>query len=314
MNRCLKCYMPLGEKETGYHEKCAKKFFGVKDAPALPYKMSDIEALAKNVLERSVAVPGVQAKLSLDIEGKGSEKRRFTFVGLWGRYILKPPSMNFRALPENEDLTMHLSEALKIKTAEHSLIRMASGELAYITKRFDRTSKGGKLHMEDMAQLTGTLTEDKYKRSSETAAKAIENYSANPGLDIISFFEVLLFSFITGNSDMHLKNFTLLTRSDGMVVYSPAYDMLSVRLAMPEDKEELALTLQGKKSSFKKKDFDQFASGLHINEKALQKIYKRFASSRDKMKELINMSFLPQDMKEDYAALIDERLRRLDLL
>ena len=129
----------------------------------------------------------------------------------------------FQHLPENEDLTMHLAEAFNIPAAMHSLIRLKSGELAYITKRFDRIKKE-KLALEDMCQLTETLTNDKYRSSMEKVGKCIEKYSTRPGLDNLIFFETAIFNFLTGNADMHLKNFALLTTKENDIVLSPAYD------------------------------------------------------------------------------------------
>ncbi|MCL4278905.1 MAG: HipA domain-containing protein, partial [Ignavibacteriaceae bacterium] len=204
----------------------------------------------------------------------------------------------------------HLSELLNINTAEHSLIKLKSGELAYISKRFDRT-KNGKLHVEDVAQLTGTLTENKYRSSMEKVGKVILKYSSYPGIDAIRLFELTLFSFITGNSDMHLKNFSLIRNEDNEIMLSPAYDLLSTKLLIPKDKEDLALPLNGKKNNFKKKDFDLFASQLGINETALKKIYLRFGDLFQEMKTLINKSFLSKEMKEKYFALLDDRRKAL---
>jgi serine/threonine-protein kinase HipA len=270
--------------------------------------MKKIKELAVEALGKSISVPGVQPKLSLDFKGKGGKENRLTIVGLWGRFILKPPFEDYPEMPELEDLTMHLSELLNINTAEHSLSKLKSGELAYISKRFDRI-KNGKLHVEDMAQLTGTLTENKYRSSMEKIGKAILKYSSYPGIDAIRFFELTLFSFITGNSDMHLKNFSLIRNEEDEIMLSPAYDLLSTKLLLPKDKEDLALPLNGKKSNLKKKDFDFFASQLGINETALKKIYTKFGDSFSEMKRFIDRNFLSKEMKEKYIALLDERRR-----
>ena len=155
-----------------------------------------MQELAKEIVIRSVAVTGVQPKLSLTIEKiPGDPKHsRFTIVGLWGDYILKPPSDEYPSMPENEDVTMHLSELFGIPTAAHSLIRLKSGELAYITKRFDR-SKKGKLAMEDMCQLTETLTSDKYESSMEKVGKHIAKFSQAPDWSRLLFFRPHYFAF-----------------------------------------------------------------------------------------------------------------------
>ncbi len=212
--------------------------------------------LAEQVVRSSITVTGVQPKLSLDLEPakQTTLPQRFTIVGLWGTYILKPPTKQYPYLPEVEDVTMHLASLSKIKTVPHSLIRLQNGSLAYLTKRIDR-NKSEKIHMEDMCQLTERLTEHKYDGSYEQIAKAILKFSANPVLDVINFYEQVVFSFLTGNADMHLKNFSLI--KDPLLGYSlaPAYDMVATALVNPSDKEELALTLNGKKRKLKKERF-----------------------------------------------------------
>jgi serine/threonine-protein kinase HipA len=306
MSKCLYCYNKLESDETDFHPACSKKFFGSQFPPLVDLDMKRIKELAVESLGRSISVPGVQPKLSLDFRKEKGKESRLTIVGLWGRFILKPPFEDYPEMPELEDLTMHLSEMLNINTAEHNLIKLKSGELAYLSKRFDRT-KDGKLHVEDMAQLTETLTENKYRGSMEKIGKVILKYSSYPGIDAIRFFELTLFSFITGNSDMHLKNFSLIRNEEDEIMLSPAYDLLSTKLLIPKDKEDLALPLNGKKSNFRKKDFDLFAAQLGINESALRKIYEKFDSSFAEMKQLINKSFLSKEMKEKYIELLDER-------
>jgi len=312
--RCLYCYQPLGEGITDFHPKCSRTFFGTDIPPVLDYNNKQMHELAKEIVIRSVAVTGVQAKLSLTIEKiPGDPKRsRFTIVGLWGDYILKPPAEEFPHLPENEDITMHLSEEFGIPTARHSLIRLKSGELAYITKRFDRI-KDKKLALEDMCQLTETLTEDKYRGSMEKAGKHIAKFSTRPGLDAIHFFETALFCYLTGNADMHLKNFALLTTENNEVVFSPAYDLLCTRLAMPEDKEEMALTINAKKRKLKRSDFDMLARSLNIPEKAISNSYQKFTGKIKEAKKWIDISFLPKKMKAEYNRVITENAGKMDL-
>lgn len=311
--KCLYCYEPISTGETDFHIKCSGKFFGTGKPPQLEFGLKDIEELAIKVLGRSVSVPGVQPKLSVDIESKEKTTgSRLTIVGLWGKFILKPPFDLYPQMPEVEDLTMHLAEIAGIKTAAHTLIRLFSGELVYLSKRFDRINKT-KLHVEDMAQLTGTLTERKYKGSMEKVGKTILEYSDYPVNDLLIFIEVILFSFLTGNADMHLKNFSLLTSKEGEVMYSPAYDLLSTKILLPEDEEELALTLRGKKRKFTREDFDAFALELGINKVSLERVYKRFTAAIPQMLSFINKSFLSNKLKDDYKKLIGERTKRLGI-
>jgi serine/threonine-protein kinase HipA len=172
MNSCLYCYKKLESGETDFHQACSKKFFGSHIPPIVELDMKRIKELAVETLSKSISVPGVQPKLSLDFKKEKGKENRLIIVGLWGRFILKPPFEDYPEMPELEDVTMHMSELLNIKTAEHSLIKLKSGELAYISKRFDRI-KDGKLHVEDMAQLTENLTENKYRGSMERIGKTI---------------------------------------------------------------------------------------------------------------------------------------------
>lgn len=313
-NKCLYCYQENDSGVKDFHPGCSKKMFGTEEPPVLDYSFSEMAKLAEKVISRSVTVPGVQAKLSLHLDKKGGRPSKLTLVGLWGDYILKPPTANYPQLPENEDLSMHLAELFKIKVVPHSLIKLKSGELAYLTKRVDRDQKG-KLHMEDFCQLSERLTEDKYKASMEQVGKLILQYSSNPLLDAITLFEVTVFSFLTGNADMHLKNFSLLDYRTGMTGLSPAYDMLSTRLVIPEkdDNEEMALTLNGKKRNFKLNDFYVFGERLKLTEKQIQNSLNKFSNQLDKVLNFFDFSFLSADFKESYKELIQKRAERLKL-
>lgn len=308
MAKCLYCYKELKEGQTDYHPSCAKKLYGVKTAPVLPYNRSQIGELAKRVVRAQTTLTGVQAKLSLDVNhGQKNEPDRFTIVGLWGRFILKPQTDAYRSLPELEDLTMHMAEAAKIAVVPHGLIRFDDGELCYITRRIDRQPDGSKTAMEDMCQLSERLTEYKYKGSYEQIAKLIKKYSAVPQLDLVNFWEVVVFSWITGNSDMHLKNFSLYKTPLGSCL-TPAYDLLSTLIVMPQDTEELALTLNGKKRKIKRSDFEKAMTASGLSEKVIQNMANKFGKAISKWIDLIDNSFLPNDMKRDYKRLIIKRV------
>lgn len=314
MNKCLYCYKQLKEGEVDYHKACVRKIFETTVVPELPYTRANISNLAREIVISSTTVPGVQAKLSLDISrGHHGEPQRFTIVGLWGRFILKPQTPRFANLPENEDLTMHMAEVAGIKTVPHSLIRFSDGELCYITRRVDRTRNGEKIAMEDMCQLSERLTEDKYKGSYERIAKLISEYSGAPLLDVINFWEVVLFSWLTGNADMHLKNFSLFRPSENYML-TPAYDLLSTALAMPEDDEELALTLNGKKKHIKREDFEKTMRNSGMDGKSIENLFNRFSKAVGKWHELIDRSFLPINLQEAYHDKIDSMARRISLI
>jgi serine/threonine-protein kinase HipA len=268
--------------------------------------------LGTQVVKSQATVTGVQPKLSLHLASAEQPHlaKRFTIVGMWGGYILKPPSPHYTQLPEVEDLTMHLASLAKIKVVPHSLIRLTSGNLAYITKRIDRVKKE-KLHIEDMCQLTDRLTEDKYRGSHEQIAKAILKYSASPGLDVVNFFELVLFSFLTGNADMHLKNFSLIHQPSTGPVFSPAYDLVATALVNPADDEDLALTLNGKKKKVNRHDFTTAFGTLGLDTKQQENLFKKMEKAKTKWLEFIDISFLNEEMKTGYKNLIQDRFNRI---
>lgn len=311
-NRCLYCYEPL-EVGHDFHEKCSLEFFGTPTPPAIEYSLDQMVELAKNVVERSVAVPGVQAKLSMSLveEAKQKTDTRLTVIGaLGGQYIFKPPSDRFLEMPENEHVTMRMAETFGIRVVPSSLIRLASGELSYITKRVDRTETGEKIHMIDMFQITEAF--DKYKSSMEKVGKALNSHSDNTLLDKIFYFELSLFSFLTGNNDMHLKNFSMIESPSGWVL-SPAYDLLNVSILNPDDKEELALTLAGKKKKLKREHFVQFGKGLGLSDKQIKGAFKRIERDTPKAIKWIDRSFLSEDMMNVYKEVLEERYKQLGI-
>lgn len=312
ISKCLYCYKPLGRAEKEFHPACSKKFFDQTVPPVLNYSEEELGLLAKEVIKTHTAVTGVQPKISLHLTKviEGQFFKKFTIVGLWGGFILKPPTINYPHLPEVEDLTMHLARIAKIKVVPHSLIPLASGNLAYITKRIDRV-RNGKLHMEDMCQLTKRLTEDKYRGSYEQIAKAILKFSSTPGLDLVNFFELLVFSFLTGNADMHLKNFSLIQQSGLGMVLSPAYDLVATALVNPADDEEMALTLNGKKEKIKKSDFISIFNTVNLDPKQQNNIFEKMESNKVKWLGMIENSFLNDQFKALYKKLLEDRFKRL---
>lgn len=309
MCKCLYCYKDLEEGQKDFHPQCARKFFGTKVAPIMEYRREDLDGLAAQIIQAQTSLTGVQPKLSLNLH-KHEGCNRLTVVGLWGDYIFKPQTDHYPELPENEDLTMHMAEAARIKVVPHSLIRLADGSLGYITRRIDRAKKGEKIDMEDMCQLTLHPTEYKYKSSYEQIAKAITTHSTTPKLDLVNYMQVLLFSFITGNNDMHLKNFSLY-RPKRFYQLAPAYDLLNVAIANPLDKEELALSLNGKKAKLKLQDFLKASVSMGIEERITSQLIDSMRNALPMWTELIKSSFLSYEMQEAYINLINCRLKAL---
>ena len=315
MSRCLYCYQLLVDGQLEYHPACSRKLFGRTTPPAFPYSEAQMLGLAEEIVRQHMTVTGVQPKLSLSlVPGSAADgPARLTIVGaLGGEYILKPPTSRYPHLPEVEDATMHLAEAARIATVPHGLLRLQDGARAYVTRRIDRR-KGQKLHMEDMCQLTERLTENKYDGSHEQIAKALRNFSANPGLDVVNFYELVLFSFLTGNADMHLKNFSLLHTPGLGYGLAPAYDLVATALVNPADMEELALTLNGKKKKLRQEDFRIAAQRAGVDDKVMTGMFTRFVRVRPAWEKLLAESFLPAELKKDYLALLQRKFEQLEL-
>ncbi|WP_417371973.1 HipA domain-containing protein [Gelidibacter japonicus] len=304
MSKCLYCYKEVTSGDD-FHAACSLAFFGVENPPRMEYALREMSQLARQVVERSISVPGVQPKLSMSLTTDNKKDKRLTVVGaLGGNYIFKPPSEDYPEMPANEHLTMKMAQLFNIDVVPHSLIRLASGELSYITKRIDRNGDGSKIHMIDMFQVVEAF--DKYRGSMERIGKAIHEYADNTFLDILRFYELTVFSYLTGNNDMHLKNFSMLKTSYGWAL-SPAYDLLNVAIVNPEDTEELALTIAGKRKKITKKTFVEFGVGLGLSKKQIESVFRRFKVFHEDAVKLINMSFLSEDMQSNYIELLECR-------
>lgn len=309
MRKCLYCY---GELEAtvaaDYHAACSKKFYGTSVAPKLPYRLDEMEKLAKKIVDLSITVPGVQPKLSLgSLKAKlenGQVNRLTILNALDGNYILKPPNAMYSQMPENEHLSMKLAELFKINVVPSNLIRLTSGELCYITKRIDRKSSGAKVHMIDFLQIFEL--EDKYLGTMEMLGKKIGELSVNTLMDKLRFFELAVFNFIIGNNDMHLKNFSMFLSDFGWTL-SPAYDLINVKIILPKDQEDTALKLGGKKHNFNKRYFDQLGNVLELNEKQTGSVYKKLQIWLPNAVNLIEQSFLQEAATKRYIDLIEKR-------
>ena len=307
------CNKELNPGEQDFHNACARKFFGVSPAPTFDYTRADMDALAAEVIQSQTTLTGVQPKISLHLnEHKGCS--RLTIVGLWGGFILKPQTDMFPYLPEVEQLTMCLAEQFGISVVPHSLIRMKDGELCYITRRIDRLPSDEKIAMEDLCQLSERPTEYKYKSSYEQVAKVIREYSSLPEMDLTRYYELLIFCWLTGNNDMHLKNFALYNPTGEGLCLTPAYDLLNAALVNPKDKEELALTLNGRKKKIKLDDFVQAMQKADISDRIITNIFRRFQKKYPEWEQTIRDSFLPQDYQDAYWQMVKDKLGRLQLL
>lgn len=308
---CLCCGKPLRTPdETGWHKACIKRFFGTTKLPEIEIDDKTLNLLATETTNKGFTVPGVQKKLSLHLVSDG-RKPRLTLVNYPTGYILKPQVVEFEALPESEQLIMTMADMAGISTVPHALIKGNAG-LAYITKRVDRNLTDDKIEMlamEDFCQLDLRLTEDKYRGSYERCAKIIKQYSSRVGIDMAEFYIRLVFCFIVGNSDMHLKNFSLIETAEGSGEYvlSPAYDLLPVNANMPADKEQFALAMNGKKMNICKGDFLKFADTCGIARQTAEKLIENLVKLTPKWIAMCEKSLLTDKLKDRLKKIITER-------
>ena len=310
MSRCLCCGKTLrAENEYRWHTSCIKSFFGTTKFPDIDVSKEVLNQIAIDNTNKGFTVPGVQKKLSLHLSN--DEKPRLTLVNYPTGYILKPQTDEYASLPEMEYLVMQMAKASGIKTVPFALLCLPSQDnaFAYITKRIDRAD-GQILAMEDFCQLDGRLTEDKYRGSYERCGKIIALHSQNKGLDNTELFIRIVFSFAVGNSDMHLKNFSLIETAERSNEYSlsAAYDMLSTNVVLPDDKEQLALTLNGKKQNIRRKDFIEFAKNIGITEISANKMIEKIVKLKDKYISMCKESYMPNNMKMSLENLIEQRI------
>lgn len=313
---CLCCGKPMKtDNPTGWHKACIRRFFTTSSIPKLEINEATLEAIALESTSKGMTVPGVQKKLSLHLD-LDNHTPRLTLVNYPAGYILKPQVDEFKCLPEAEHLVMCMADATGISTVPHALIGSRDNP-AYITKRIDRMigkSETKMLAMEDFCQLDLRVTADKYKGSYERCAKVIRKYSSNVGLDLAELFMRIVFSFMVGNSDMHLKNFSLIETEEASNTYvlSPAYDLLPVNVIMPEDTEEFALALNGKKTHIRKKDFLIYAEQCGISKKSAEKMIYKIVSMKSDYLKMCNSSLLPDYMKNRFTELIERRCMILE--
>ena len=306
MNRCPITYELCGTEK--YSEKglrlIAPKLTALND---LPFTAAEQRQEAANRANK-LSIQGVQPKLSAVIS---VVNQQFEIVDQFGNYIIKPQNDIFPELPENEDVTMKMAKVYGLDVPFHGLVYSKDGSLSYFIKRFDRYSKGKKYATEDFAQLSGNSRDTKYDYTMEKLVKVIDDYCTFPAIAKADFFKRVLFCFITGNEDMHLKNFSVITKA-GKTTLAPVYDFLNSSISIKNPQEELALSLKGKKSNFKAAELiDYYAKErLGLNDKTIDVILSDMNKSVSKWTELVEISFLSGDMKEKYLRLMENRIKR----
>ncbi len=306
MNRCPITYELCGTEK--YSEKglrqIAPKLTALND---LPFTAAEQRQEAANRAKK-LSIQGVQPKLSAIIS---VVNQQFEIVDQFGNYIIKPQNDIFPELPENEDVTMKMAKVYGLEVPFHGLVYSKDGSLSYFIKRFDRYSKGKKYATEDFAQLSGNSRDTKYDYTMEKLVKVIDDYCTFPAIAKADFFKRVLFCFITGNEDMHLKNFSVITKA-GKTTLAPVYDFLNSSISIKNPQEELALSLKGKKSNFRATEIiDYYAKEqLELSDKTIDVILSDMNKSISKWTELVEISFLSDVMKEKYLNLMEDRIKR----
>lgn len=272
------------------------------------------EELRNEAVDRvgKMSIQGVQKKLSAQLRIKAG---CFEIVDQNGHYILKPQSDIYPELPQNEAITMSLAKTIGLETPVHGLVYSKDNSMTYFIKRFDRAGHNKKLALEDFAQLSGVDRHTKYNSSMEKVITVIENYCTFPKIELLKLFKLTLFSFLVGNEDMHLKNFSLITR-DKKITLSPAYDLLNSTIAQKNAKEELALPIRGRKNNLTSHDLLTYFAleRLALNPKVISGVLQQFQQSMPIWQELIGISFLSPPMQEKYLQLLEARWKRLDFI
>lgn len=301
-----RCCGRSGKGESLYHPSCLRRLFGVIWLPSVPFGLDNFQAeVSRAVAQNPISIPGVQKKASVRLNRK---TRQLEIVSIGGTHILKPEVDPYPEIPKVENLCMNMAERARIEVPAHGLLPMKDGAFCYIVRRFDRLADGTKSGQEDMKQILGAR--DKYEGSLESIGQVLLQHAARPGLEAIHFFERVVFCFLIGNGDMHLKNWSLMEPKDRSYRLTPAYDMVSSSLYFPQEPES-ALTLQGKKTRLSRSDFEGLTNDLNINAQAARASLRRLSGMRAVFQRMIQESELKPERKTALSSLIVERCARL---
>lgn len=303
MNICPITYQPCGEKKYSDNglKLLSRNLTQLKDLP-----LTQEEQLREAAIRADkMSIQGVQPKLSAKLNVKDEV---FDIVDRGGEYILKPQNNFYPELPENESLTMKLAGLIGVEVPLSGMIYSSDGKFTYFIKRFDRYGRNKKLSLEDFAQLAGKSRETKYDYSMEKLITLIDTFCTFPAIEKVKLFRLSIFNFLIGNEDMHLKNFSLITR-DNIVELSPAYDLLNTTIVVPKSQEEIALPLAGKKRNLSTKILiDYFAKErLKLNQTIISQVFNKINTEWNNWEKLIKISFLSNEMKEKYFELMKKR-------
>lgn len=296
---CRVCLKPVRDQD--YHAACLRTLFGAAKVPQLDISLAKLHTAGLAMVGRS-SLSGVQKKISVTLT---TDRETLQVAAEGGRYILKPQTETFPALPENEHVTTCLAKLVEIEVPPSGLVALSDGSLAFVSKRFDRLPDGRKLRQEDFCQLAGQSPKDKYEGSAELCVRLLRKYASEPLIEILKLYRLLLFGWWTGNGDIHLKNLSLFTDTEGITRLTPAYDLVSTRLVIADD--PLALPVVGKKTKLTRRTWRDFADYCGIPKKTAARVFERQASVEAAANEVIEACFLPAEQKVTLTELVAER-------
>jgi serine/threonine-protein kinase HipA len=308
VSACLICLRPL-DAGSRYHPSCARRLFGRGSVSAtfdIDVRLAEMQTLGLAMVGRT-SISGVQRKISVNVS---ADRKTLQVAAGPGRYLLKPQSQIYAELPQNELLTMRLAETVGIEIPPCGLVSLADGSLGYLVRRFDRPDGGGKLRQEDFCQLAGKFAREKYTGSAEMCARLLRRHASEPLIELLKLFRRTVFSWWTGNGDMHLKNFSLLADADSVYRLSPAYDLLCTRLAIPDD--QLALPVDGKRDGLARTDWLRYADYCGIRRPAAERVLRTLARSLDEALALVSRAPLSADARTAYSHLLRDRTVTLE--
>jgi serine/threonine-protein kinase HipA len=303
------CRICLGDVrgDNHYHARCARALFGSAKVPHLDIEVSKLHTAALAMVGHT-SLSGAQKKISVNLS---ADRETLQVAAEGGRYILKPRTETYPALPENEHLTTRLAQLVDLDVGRFGLVSLKDGSLAYIVKRFDRLPDGRKVRQEDFCQLAELSPKEKYDSTAERCVKLLQKYASEPLVEILKLYRLLVFAWWSGNGDMHLKNFSLLTDEQGVTRLTPAYDLICTRLVIPGD--TLALPICGKKDNLKRDLWLKFAEYCQLSERAAARVLKRQADALAPALNLIDRSFLTADMRSAYRDMVEARTAHIHI-
>lgn len=301
-SNCLCCQKPLST-DGRYHPRCLSRLFDTARLPIIPFGVKDMSNEIVKI-DGHMSISGVQMKVSV---GFNKKKGTIETLAKGGTHILKPEPERFIDIPQNENLCMNMAGEMGMPVPPHGLFYMADGKPCYMVRRFDRTVDGDKLQTETMYQILGS--KNKYSGSLESVGKALSAYTTRVGIERIDFFERVIFCFLIGNGDMHLKNWAVLIQ-DKKISLSPCYDLVCSKIYIP-DEDESALTINGRQNKLGRKDFKALAGHLKIDPNAMDNVFEKFAAAEEKLIGMCMSSELDLRLKQKIAGLISSRYRRI---